>query len=978
MQRAGVQERPDGERLRVLRATGLLDAGPVPSLDRLTALAARLLDAPAALVSLVDADRQRFASACGLSGELAETRQTPLTHSYCRFVVEDEAPLIVADARLDPRLRDSPAITDYAAIAYAGMPLRSPDGYVLGSFCVSDSRPRDWTEVELSTLRDLALAAESEVALRLAEGARLLASERLRAVLDSTHDAYVSIGTDGLVIAWNAAAEQLFGYTVAEATDRPVTELIIPARYHEMHRAGLARVRDGRQSALAGHRLQLTAVDRAGREFPAEMTLQVSVEREELTFHAFVHDVTGRMVARAEMDRQRQTIDDEHIFLQALLDNLDAGVAACDSDGNLTFFNRAMRDVHGPDATMYDLYAPDGHTLLREEETPLVRAHNGEIVRGQQVAVRTAGEPRRYVSNARPIDTADGRRLGAVVALHDITDAYRAESLQNARHAVAQVLSEATNAEQAGIGAVAAIADALGWLCGEYWQVTEDRQEIVRLSSRSSGTRDISAFTSNQPLTFARGEGLPGVVWMRGTDVWSSSFPDDIIGASRLDAIEQVGIRTALGLPVRSGRRVLGVLAFYTDTEVPHTADIAAMLDSVSAHLGRFVERRRAEDLTLALSAARREFDRVVEQVNDYVWTVEAIPGEPGRLVYGSPNATGVFGVAAPGQATAITDRIHPEDADKLTAFHGTLAVGRPAELECRILGYDHVVRWVWTRAVPRREGSRLFIDGISTNVNERRELDEQREEVLDQQRRQVEQLRELDRMKDELSALVIHELRNPVGVIRGYTEMLLDSPHLDETDRRHAGVVDRSTLHLQRLVDDLLDLARLDAGHISIDPRQMPAGRLIRDVLENHRPSAAAKCLTITERLEPDLPVHADAQRLRQALDNLLSNAIKYTPEGGTVTVGAERRGESVAITVRDTGIGIPPEQYRHLFSRFFRASNATKKGIKGTGLGLAVTKAIVEAHEGTLTAAPAEGGGTTFTLLLPAQQLASSSDRT
>jgi PAS domain S-box-containing protein len=714
--------------------------------------------------------------------------------------------------------------------------------------------------------------------------------------------------------------------------------------------------------------------------------LQVSVEREELIFHAFLHDITGRMVALAEMERQRREIDDEHAFLQAVLDNLDTGVAACDSAGNLTFFNRALREVHGRDAApgangetwarAYDLYAPDGRTLLTEDEVPLARAHAGEIVRGAQLVVKSGGDLRRFVSNARPIDAPDGRRLGAVVAMNDITDIYRAEELRRARHAVAQVLSEATSAEEAGIGAVSAIADAMGWLCGEYWQVTEDRQEVVRLSSRAAPDRDISAFTNDQPLTFGRGEGLPGVVWMRGTEVWSSSFPDDIIGASRLEAIEQVGIRTAVGLPVRSGRRVVGVLAFYTDTEVPHNADIAAMLDSVSAHLGRFVERRRAEDLTLALAAARREFDRVVEQVNDYVWTVEVIPGEPGRLVYGSPNATGVFGGTprkANERATAITDRIHLDDADRLEAFHSTLAAGHATELECRIVGYDDVARWVWTRAVPRREGSRLFIDGISTNVNDRRELDEQREHLLAQQQQQMDQLRELDRMKDELAAVVIHELRNPVGVIRGYTEMLLDSTHLDETDRRHATVVDRSTVHLQRLVDDLLDLARLDAGHISIDPRPMPAGRLIRDVLENHRPSAAAKSLTITEELDPHLPVHADAQRLRQALDNLLSNAIKYTPDGGTITITAERRGESVAIAIRDTGIGIPAEQYEHLFSRFFRASNATKKGIKGTGLGLAVTKAIIEAHDGTLSAAPAPGGGTVFTLVLPTQELVS-----
>src|SRR5690348_31120 len=115
----------DAGRLGVLRATGLLESGRSPSLDRLTGLAARLIGAPVALVSLVGAERQRFASACGLDGELDETRETSLSHSFSRYVVEDRQPLIVEDAREDERLRSNPAVAEYTAIAYAGFPLRS-------------------------------------------------------------------------------------------------------------------------------------------------------------------------------------------------------------------------------------------------------------------------------------------------------------------------------------------------------------------------------------------------------------------------------------------------------------------------------------------------------------------------------------------------------------------------------------------------------------------------------------------------------------------------------------------------------------------------------------------------------------------------------------------------------------------------------------------------------------------------------------
>ncbi|WP_213010502.1 PAS domain-containing sensor histidine kinase [Paractinoplanes toevensis] len=920
-------------RLQTLRDTGLLDAVSVPSLDRLTALAARLLGAHAS-VTLIGAD-QRYVVSCSGAGDFPRTGNRADT--YCSFVVQDEAPVIVVDARVDPRLRD---IADPGALGYAGFPLRAPNGSVLGALCAVDSEPRDWSADDLACLGDLAEIAATEVTLRLTCARETAANQRVEAVLRGTHDAFITTDRSGRVLSWNAAAERMFGHSARDAAGRMLAELIVPEQFRN-----LPCVRD--------QPIRVTLAGSTGQEFPAEMTLQ---DHDDVLYYAFAPDTA---------------------FLQALLDSLDTGVAACDSEGRLTFFNRSLRQMLGGDADPtlpmdewsqhYKVYKPDGRTVM--DLGPLARAQAGEVVRGEQVLVWRDDEWRRLVSNARPIDAPDGRRLGAVAVTRDITEAHRAEELRRARHAVAQVLSDATNARDASIQAVAAITDELGWLCGEYWQVTDDRKRIVRHSSHAPGDRDLSAFTNEQPLDFVIGEGLPGLVWSRNGEVWWNTgiMPEDMVSYGRRE-LQLVGIRVAVGVPVRSGRRVLGVLAFYTDADLPYDSDTAGMLDAVGAHLGQFLERRWAEDMSLALAAARRSFNRVVEQVNDYVWTVEVDNDGPPRLHYGSPNAYGVFGPVPDGVQPTLTDRLHPDDAELLTAFQAELLDGTQAELECRIIGYDGQTRWIWTRAMARWENDAFLVDGLSTDVTERRELANKREELLEQERLQVEQLRTLDRMKDELAAMVIHELRNPVGVIRAYTEELIDSVSLADADRRHAGVIERTTLHLQGLVDDLLDLARLAAGHISIDPRPIGGGRLVRDVIENHTPSAAAKRLTVVDAVQPEFTVHADGQRLRQALDNLLSNAIKYTPDGGTVTVAASVRDDEVVIEISDNGIGIPAEQYPHLFSRFFRASNATRAGIKGTGLGLAVTKAIVEAHGGTIAAGPAPDGGTRFTIVLPA----------
>ncbi|GAA2879242.1 PAS domain-containing sensor histidine kinase [Actinoplanes cyaneus] len=931
-----MSHRVNDQRLQTLHATGLLDAAPVPSLDRLTSLAARLLNAGGALVTLIDADRQCFVSQHGLPDLPGDT---PLRQSYCKFVVYDEAPLIVADARLDDRLRD---IASEMAIAYAGYPLCAPDGSVLGSFCVVDSRRRDWTADETAILADLAAAASVEVALRLACARETAARQRTEAILNGTHDAFVSTDRSGTVLAWNAAAERMFGYPATDTLGRPLAGLVFPDRFRDLQE-------------IADQPLPVTVTGCSGQEFPVEMTVQFV---DEVVYYAFALDSA---------------------FLQALLDSLDTGVAACDNQGRLTYFNRSMREMLGCKdaaadlateewAEQYGIYTPDGRR--RPERMPLGRAQAGEIVRGEQAMLWRDGERRFLVTNARPIDTADGRQLGAVAVVADITEAHRAEELRRARHAVAQALSVATTAQDAAIRAVEAITDELGWLCGEYWQVSEDRRRIERLSSHTTGDRDLSTFSSDRPLTFVRGEGLPGLVWHRNNEVWwhTGVMPEDMVSPGRRE-LHEVGMRVAVGVPVRSGRRTLGVLAFYTDVDFPYDSDTAGMFDAVGAHLGHFLERRWAEEMSLALAEARRSFNRVVEQVNDYVWTVEGVGGEPPRVVWASPNTTTVFGVVPDGvPSPTLIERLHPDDADLMVAFQEALADGEAAELECRILGFDGVTRWVWTRARARWSDGRFFVDGLSTDVTERRELADKRDELLEQERRQVEQLRSLDEMKDELAAVVIHELRNPIGVIRGYSETLLESTGLGDRERRYADVIERTTLHLQGLVDDLLDLARLAAGHISVDPGALAGDELIRDVIENHAPGAAAKHLTVVQRVGPGLALHADGRRLRQALDNIMSNAIKYTPDGGEVTVTASRDGDTVVVAVSDTGIGIPAEQYPHLFSRFFRASNATQAGIKGTGLGLAVTKAIVEAHDGTIAAGPAIGGGTTFTLRLPA----------
>ncbi len=924
-------------------------------------------------MTLVGADRQLIAGAAGARPAAAD-RETPVSVSFCRHVVHGGGPVVIDDARDDARVCDNPAVAAGHVRAYAGYPLTSPDGQVLGAFCLVDTSPRQWSATELDSLADLAAAAESEIALRTANDGLAASAERLAAVLDTTQDAYAAIDAGGGVIAWNAAAEKLFGWTSGEVLGQQLTDLIVPERFRAAHDAGLARVRDTGESKLAGQRLQLAAVDRGGREFPIELTLQVDNTGPDLRFHAFLHDISEREEQRRQLERERQ-------FLQTLLDNMDAGVIACDADGRLALFNQALRDFHGAaegtggdptDWLLHRLYEADGRTPLARDRTPLARAFAGEDVAGDEIVIGYPdGSARRLSARGRQIRAADGSVRGAVVVAQDVTDVQRRDRLHAAQHAAARVLAEAPSYAEAARAVVEAVGAALGWAVGEYWEVDEERQVIERVGSWVADRSPVARFTGPERLTFRRGQGLPGLGWESGRTEWITDVAADPRTFIRGGIAAAESLHAAVVLPIRSPDAVLGVLLFVTDRPEPPDTELMSMLDGVGAHLGRYIERRRAEELRLALADARNDFDRVVRQISDFIWSVEVLPDGTVKPLYASPNAAAVVGAELPPGAdlAALGEQlIDGRDTRARAAFGAALAEGRDAEMEVRVRGLDGVLRWVWFRAAPRRSGGRYVIDGVCTDVTDRHELTLRREQVLAREREQVRQLRALDRLKDELVALVTHELRNPIASITGFTELLqADEESLAPEHRRFVAAIARQGSHLQHLVDDLLELARLDAGQVPIDPRPVPIDPLVREVVDNHRPAADARTVTVTDPVGTGATVLADPMRLRQVLDNLLSNAIKYTPPGGAVRLDVAGAGDRVRLAVADTGIGIPADEYPKLFNRFFRASTALAKNVEGTGLGLAITKAIVERHGGAIAAHPNEGGGTVFTVELP-----------
>jgi signal transduction histidine kinase len=225
--------------------------------------------------------------------------------------------------------------------------------------------------------------------------------------------------------------------------------------------------------------------------------------------------------------------------------------------------------------------------------------------------------------------------------------------------------------------------------------------------------------------------------------------------------------------------------------------------------------------------------------------------------------------------------------------------------------------------------------------------------------------MEENERQRQAMVSDIAHELRNPLTNVRGYLEGAQDGlVALDEA--LVASLLEESTL-LGRLVDDLQDLALVDAGRLHLYPEPLDAADLVEQVAAAHRAAATVAGVTITADVRPPVPIDADPGRLRQGLGNLIGNALRYTPAGGQVTVSAFAAEGQATITVGDTGTGIAAEHLPHLFDRFYRADPSRSRETGGRGLGLAITRHLVEAHGGTIEARSAEGTGSTFTIRLP-----------
>lgn len=381
------------------------------------------------------------------------------------------------------------------------------------------------------------------------------------------------------------------------------------------------------------------------------------------------------------------------------------------------------------------------------------------------------------------------------------------------------------------------------------------------------------------------------------------------------------------------------------------------------------------------LRASEEKYRSLVRNIPGVIWTMNS----ERELTYISEKAEKITGYRPEEliqDAGAVwRERIHPDDRGRVEqGLRDLFESGRPYDVECRVQRKDGQWIWLHSRApgIRVRQGM-LWADGLSSEITQRKHA----EQALQQAKEAAETA---NVAKSQFLANMSHELRTPLNAIIGFSEMLADQNFgpLNDRQLKYANNILHSGRHLLQLINDILDLSKVEAGRLELSRTSFGVARALQNLQAIVNPLARKKRIALELQIAPDLPpLYADESKFKQILYNLLSNAIKFTPEGRQVSVSAAlggspppgMEGEAAAgarvmeIRVSDTGIGIHPRDHERIFKEFEQVDSSYGRQQQGTGLGLALTRRLVELHGGAIRVESEgiDGKGSTFTVTLP-----------
>lgn len=630
-------------------------------------------------------------------------------------------------------------------------------------------------------------------------------------------------------------------------------------------------------------------------------------------------------------DARTSELREQQARERRMLDNLADAIVVCDDEGRIDAANLAAQRLLGGEGGL-------GRSL--EDALPGAGRAGTAGDRFETTARGADGEERVLEVALTRLDS--GGRGMAVAVARDVTARREGERRLAAQHATTRVLSEAPTLEGAAARILEALCDGLGWDYGALWYV-DAPAGVLRCVETWMRMPELAPFdAATRARTFAQGVGLPGRIWESGQPAWVEDVVEDA-NFPRTKAAAGVGVHGAFGFPIVGPSGILGIIEFFSRQIREPDDDLLRMAAAVGSQVGQFVERKRAEAaLEESREMTRSVIDHMLEGlvVTDSQGTIESANSAAARIFGIEPkNMVGchlgtLLGAATPDRPESFLAEIRAQGLNRVTEQEARRADGQLFPVELSLFEFATA------------EG-RHYAAGL----------------------RDLSGRREVERLKKEFVATVSHELRTPLTSLRGSLGLLGSGVlgQLADEARDVVGIAERNTLRLITLINDILDLERLEAGRIEIRLAPVSVAALVERSCESVRAYADAQGVAI-EHEGVAGTVLGDEDRLVQVLVNLLSNAVKFSPHGAVVTVSSAEGPGQVELRVSDRGRGIPADRLQDIFERFqqVEATDAREKG--GTGLGLAIAKAIVELHDGEIGVASQVGRGSTFHFSVPA----------
>ncbi|MEO6238652.1 MAG: PAS domain S-box protein [Vicinamibacterales bacterium] len=791
---------------------------------------------------------------------------------------------------------------------------------------------KDRLERLVPAMRRAVEEAEERRARQLSDLALSASASRQAAILDSVLDCIVTMDADGMVVEFNAATVRTFGYSRAEAIGRPLADLIVPPRFRDAHRAGLARYVATGEGALIGRLIEISALRADGSEIPVELTITAIGAGTTAVFIGVLRDITARRQADATRAR-----------LAAIVESSDDAIIGIDLEGTIRTWNSGAERLYG-----YSAAKMIGQTWARlvpaaksaELTTLMHRAalgHAGHAVETQRL--REDGSSVAVSLVVSPTTDSTGQVTGVATIARDITARINAEAATRGERDRAQryldapdVMLVAFDVEGRFTLANRYACSVLGWsaeeLRGRHWRefVPErTRDALVRTYNDLTAGGHVGA-VENPVLTRAGDERL--IEW-RNTVLRDAA--DRVIGIF------------SCGADITERRRMEIALE-------KTTSDLRERSAALERHGAILIESERRTNY--ALGAARMG-----------VWEIDLANW---RLTW-SETMAALFGLTpadAPATADAYFALLHPDDRPLVKASIAQ-AAGRRTEydVEFRVVLPDGRVRWLAGRGgmLSDADGRPARLLGVTTDISDRKSLEAQ--------------LRQAQKMEavGQLAGGVAHDFNNLLTVILGFARFVADTLAPEDPRRADLGEVinagDRATALTNQLLafsrKQVLQPTRVDLNTLVTDMRGM-LGRLIGEQVE------------LVSILAPGVgAVRADRGQLEQVLMNLVVNARDAMPSGGRLSLEtanvdldetAQRdfvvqAGPYVMLAVSDSGTGMTEEVRRRLFEPFF----TTKESGKGTGLGLATVYGIVKQSGGYVWVYSEPGHGSSFKVYLP-----------